>query len=96
MQSGFDNFNFRDQTECADLAVVNSRPTSNIILDVMKQSIRSEKLRTHRFAVIVVFGGMNELCDTQKFVAFAVRFCESGIVGIVVVHVEQYLIDKSF
>lgn len=96
MQSGFGNFNFRDQTECADLAVMNSRPTSNIVLDVMKQPVRSEKLGTHRFAVIVVLGGMNELCYPQKFIPFPVSFCESGIVGIVVVHVEQYLIDKSF
>ena len=79
-----------------DLAVMNSRPASNVILQMMEQCVHTIQLRTNRRAIVCVLGIVDELRDLHQLIAFGVCFAEAVVVLIIVVQVQKELVGQFF
>ena len=79
-----------------DLAVMNSRPASNVILQMMEQCVHTIQLRTNRRAIVCVLGIVDELRDLHQLIAFGICFAKAVVVLIIVVQVQKELVGQFF
>ncbi len=80
----------------ANLTMVMARPTSYIILDVVKQLVQTAKLLLDRYSIMLMLCCVDVFSYLQDLIRFAVGFRISRIVGVIEVQVETEVVGKFF
>ena len=73
-----------------------SRPSANVVLNVMKQGIHAIQFALDCTTVVLVFGSVNIFGDFQQLIGFSICLAKAVVVGVVVVEVEQKLVGERF
>ena len=86
-----DAIHLRQDSKLTNLPMMMTRPTSNIITNVMERLIQSAELLLDGSSVMLVLSRMDVFCHLQNLIRLAVRFPVPRIVRVVVMQIEAEL-----